>query len=272
MKLPRYPIYIPSKARWQSRLTSKALERAGVPYRICVEAPEYDAYAAVIDPKKILIVPHVNQPDGLVRSRNWIWEHALAEGHARHWQLDDNIRGFVRFHQHNRSTSPEAAEGLWYTEEFADRYANVALAGLQYDMFAPQGRLTRPWSKPLILNTRIYSCTLIDNAIPFRYRGTYNDDTDLSLRVLKAGYCTALVCAFFCKKMRTMHVPGGNTPIYVQDGTGFDGRLEMAKSLVRQHPDVTRITWKWGRWQHHVDYRPFKHNRLRLRQPVAATG
>jgi hypothetical protein len=36
----------------------------------------------------------------------------------------------------------------------------------------------------------------------------------------------------------------------------------MAQSLQQQHPDVTKITRKWGRWQHQVDYRPFKANRL----------
>jgi hypothetical protein len=36
----------------------------------------------------------------------------------------------------------------------------------------------------------------------------------------------------------------------------------MAQSLVDQHPDVTKVVWKWGRWQHHVDYRPFKKNKL----------
>jgi hypothetical protein len=57
-----------------------------------------------------------------------------------------------------------------------------------------------------------------------------------------------------------MTVRGGNTDIY--QGAG---RLRMAESLQRQHPDVVKITRKWGRWQHHVDYRPFKENRLILR-------
>jgi hypothetical protein len=59
--------------------------------------------------------------------------------------------------------------------------------------------------------------------------------------------------------MRTMTMTGGNSDeLYAAD----DGRLKMAESLVEQHPDVTRITWRWGRWQHHVDYRPFRRNKL----------
>ena len=55
---------------------------------------------------------------------------------------------------------------------------------------------------------------------------------------------------------------GGNTEaLYKLDGAK-DGRLLMARSLQRQHPDVVKIVRKWGRWQHHVDYRPFKANKL----------
>ena len=45
-------------------------------------------------------------------------------------------------------------------------------------------------------STRIYSCIPIDNALPFRWRGRYNEDTDLSLRVFKAGLCMIQFNAF----------------------------------------------------------------------------
>lgn len=69
--------------------------------------------------------------------------------------------------------------------------------------------------------------------------------------------------AFLAKKIATMKVRGGNTPIYQGDG-----RRKMALSLMTQHPDVTRMTWKWGRWQHVVDYRPFKGNKLIKKEGV----
>ena len=52
---PKYPIYIISKGRHESRYTSKALEKMRVPYHIVVEPQEYDDYASVIDPKKIYV-------------------------------------------------------------------------------------------------------------------------------------------------------------------------------------------------------------------------
>jgi hypothetical protein len=110
----------------------------------------------------------------------------------------------------------------------------------------------------------VYSCILIQNDLPYRWRGRYNEDTDLSLRALKDGWCTVLFLAFLANKQATMTMQGGNTDELYQD----DGRLKMAQSLQAQHPDVVTVTRKWGRWQHQVDYRPFKANRPILRPGV----
>ena len=46
---PKYPIYIISKGRAESRFTSKALEEMNVPYHIVVEPQEYNEYSKYID-------------------------------------------------------------------------------------------------------------------------------------------------------------------------------------------------------------------------------
>lgn len=56
---PKYPIYIISKGRADSRLTSKALDKINCPYRIVIESQEYDAYAEHIDTKQILLLPEI---------------------------------------------------------------------------------------------------------------------------------------------------------------------------------------------------------------------
>lgn len=254
---PQFPIYIISKGRWESRLTSKALEEINVNYRIVIEPQEYDSYASVINAKKILVLPFSNLGQGSIPARNWVWEHSIKEGNSWHWILDDNIAWFARIHL-NKKTKLLNGACFKATEDFVLRYKNVALGGLQYEMFVPASQKAKPFQ----LNTRIYSCILIRNDIPFRWRGKYNEDTDLSLRALKGKWCTILIQAFVCKKTTTMTMKGGNTDILYRKEGGFDGRLEMAKSLQRQHPDVTSIKWKWGRWQHVVDYKPFKNNKL----------
>jgi hypothetical protein len=256
---PIYPIYVISKGRWKSRLTVKALESMNVPYHIVIEPQEYDSYAAVIDPAKILQLPFSNLGKGSIPARNWVWGHAVALGTARHWILDDNIENFCRL---NKNANIRVKTGATFraAEEFVDRYENVAIAGFQYRMFA----LARTRWPAFSLNTRVYSCILIKNDLPYRWRGRYNEDTDLSLRVLKDGWCTVLFYAFLASKRATMTMKGGNTEeLYLGDG-----RLKMAQSLRDQHPDVVRITRKWGRWQHQVDYRHFKGNRLKLKQDV----
>lgn len=257
---PSYPIYIISKGRWESRLTSKALESMSVPYRIVVEPQEYDNYAAVIDSKKILVLPFSNLGQGSIPARNWVWEHSVSEGHERHWILDDNLMYFLRFQQNRRYKMTSGAT-FKAAEDFVSRYTNIALAGMQYAMFA---LVKEKHETPFILNTRIYSCILIKNDIPYRWRGRYNEDTDLSLRALKDGWCTVLFTAFLAEKQATMRMKGGNTDELYKD----DGRLKMAMSLREQHPDVTTVRWKWNRWQHVVDYSRFKANKLILKEGV----
>jgi hypothetical protein len=226
---------------------------------IVVEPQEYVQYASVINSKKILVLPFKNLGQGSIPARNWIWEHAKAEGWARHWIMDDNIQWFYRLN-HNMKVPVNSGTILRCAEDFVDRYSNVALAGLQYDYFCPR----KAKMQPFILNTRIYSCILIDNAMDLRWRGRYNEDTDLSIRVLKQGLCTILFNAFLCGKTPTLMMKGGNaTELYKGDG-----RRAMADSLQKQHPDIVTVVEKWNRFQHKVDYSPFKQNELILRPGV----
>lgn len=254
---PRYPIYIISKGRWESRQTARYLDMMNVPYHIVVEPQEYGQYASVIDPKKILTLPFSNLGRGSIPARNWVWAHSIRAGSKKHWILDDNIRGIYRL---NRNEIRIITTGAPFraAEDFTNRYENIGLSGFQYELLV----MRRDKCTPFRLNTRIYSCILIDNSLPFRWRGKYNEDTDLSLKTLKLGLCTVIFNAFLCKKMGTMRMSGGNTDELYQQNDKFDGRLAMAKSLQKQHPDCVTITRKWGRFQHQVDYSRFKYNRL----------
>jgi len=241
------------------------------PYIVVVEEDERDQYAAVIGADRILVLDPQYQRDydtfddlgdskskGSGAARNFIWDHAVANGHSWHWILDDNIRVFYRL---NHNAKVRLLDGTCFRaiEDFCLRYENVAIAGPNYQYFAKQ----RQPLKPLILNTRIYSCILIRNDIPYRWRGRFNEDTDLSLRVLKDGWCTVQFNAFLQDKIHTQTMAGGNT-----DTVYVDGTLPKSRQIAEMHPDLCRVVWRFNRWHHYCDYRPFRGNKL-IRKPDA---
>jgi len=261
---PKHPVYIISKGRWDSRHTSKALEKMNMPYSIVIEEQEYDQYAGVIDKDKILILPEKYIKDydscttdqgsnGSGPARNFCWQHSLENGATSHWLLDDNIAAFGRI---NRNLYVHVTSGTIFkaAEDFIERYENIALAGFNYDFLA-KAKTKIP---PFVNNTRIYSCLLIRNDIPYRWRAKYNEDTDLSLRVMKDGWCTIQFNAFIQEKATTQTMTGGNTDEIYKEGT-----LNKSKMLEELHPDVAKVVWKFNRWHHHVDYKPFKNNELK---------
>lgn len=282
---PRYPIYIISRGRAYSRLTSKTLEAMDVPYYIVVEPSEIDAYAAVIDINKILVLPNDSDPanpTGPGYARNCCRDHAWANGFDRHWVMDDNIHGFYRLHQNRRY---RVADGAIFraAEDFVDRYENVWVAGFQYRFFAA----AKSKYPPYVANTRIYSCLLIDNRLmltfgkeQFLWRERYNEDTILSLDVLENGFCTIQFNAFLQGKTGTQALKGGNTEVfYSAEGKDDDvamsiddynplGTVRKSLNLLEIYPEVTKIVERYGRVHHHVDFRKYKGNQLKLRKGV----
>jgi TET-Associated Glycosyltransferase len=192
-------------------------------------------------------------------ARNFAWEHSMSEGHPWHWIMDDNIDMFFRL---NKNLRVPVADGTMFRcmEDFCLRYKNVAMAGPNYLGPFVARKAKRP---PFITNTRICSCNLIRNDTGFRWRGRYNEDMDLSVRMLKAGWCTILFQAFLQRKATTLTMKGGNTDSIYKNGT-----FDKSKMLVYMHPDVTRLAWRRRRWHHFVDYTPFRENKLIRRDDV----
>ena len=260
MSKPRFPVYIISKGRWERRQTSKTMETCGIPYKIVVEPSEYDRYAENINPDNIIKLPSdfskLNQ--GGIPVRNWVWEDSIKNGHKFHWIFDDNIESIMRFNN-NMRIKCKTPTPLYIIEDFVLRYENVAIAGMNYHLFCPAYE-ARP---PVTFNRRIYSNLLIRNDIPYRWRGKYNEDTDLCLRALKDKWVTTLFNAFLIEKRATMTQGGGNTDSIYDEG---DNRYQFAKSLQEQHPDVVKIGKRCGRVHHVVNYKPFETNKL-IRKP-----
>lgn len=272
----RYPVYIVTKGRWADnlRLTSRSLERMGVAHSLVVEGPEVRAYRAAVGPLvTVLELDPAYQRDyelltdedgstGPGPARNFALDHSAAAGFERHWVMDDNIQRFYRL---NRNAKVPFGDGsaLRLMEDWTDRYDNVAMAGPNYESLVLRRSPDHP---PLYVNTRIYSCNLIQNDTGRRWRGRYNEDTILSLDLLTDGWVTVLFNAFLQNKIATQRMAGGNTDeFYAREGTTAKSQM-----LADVYPDVARVTVRYGRVHHHVDYRRYR--RLpRLRPGVTVT-
>ena len=261
---PQFPLYIPTKGRADSRLTAKVLEEMNVPFRLVIEDQEYKTYADVIDKSKLLVLDKKYQDEydtcddlgstkskGPGAARNFIWDHSISEGYKWHWVMDDNIKLFRRWNKNKRYKCYDGTP-FKVMEDFVLRYENIAMAGPNYSFF-----VIDKWGHnygAFTVNTRIYSCNLIRNDVPFRWRGRYNEDTDLSLQMLKGGWCTVQFNAFLQEKTNTQVLKGGNTEaFYAKEGT-----IPKSQMQVRLHPDVSKLVWRYGRWHHHVNYNKFK--------------
>jgi len=290
---PHFPLYVVSKGRSEYLTTPKALSAMGVKHYIVVEPSQVGEYKKAVSREGLIstvlemdlgyklsyeLCDDLGQDKstGPGPARNFAWEHSKAAGHSWHWVMDDNIRGFYRLNKNLKV--PCKSPAFWRAmEDFVLRYTNVAMAGPNYFFFAPR-KTKQP---PFITNTRIYSCNFIRNDIQFRWRGRYNEDTILSLDMLKAGVCTIQFNAFLQDKLETQSQKGGNTEAFyhaegeVLGGQKYADTGTVAKSqmMVKVHPDVSKIVHRFSRIHHHVDYSGFKQSLIRRKdKPIGVNN
>lgn len=255
--VPKYPIYIISKGRADVQKTSPFLNKCGIKHYLVVEPSEYDDYYKNVKDQVNTILLKTpedfsKRKNGGIPVRNWVWEHSKNNKDKRHWILDDNISKYERLDQ-GQKVEINSGAIFRIIEDYVDCFENIKMAGHNYTSFVISSRFTYPITK----NTRIYSSILLSNDIypEFAWRGTYNEDTDLSLRILKAGYPTVLFNRIVACKLRTMIMSGGNTDtIYAVDGA----HTLKTRELVENHSDVATETVRFSRVHHMVNYNQFK--------------
>jgi hypothetical protein len=272
---PKYPIYVITKGRWEKTFTIDTLEEMGIDFYICVEPAEYDSYAAKVDVKKIIKLPENFSAlkRGSIPVRNFVWDHAVKSGHKKHWVVDDNILGFYRW---NNNLKKKVKDGVFFRimEDFSDRYENLGLVGCQYMSFVPA---TEPGRSQFIKNTRVYSCILInsellDTRLEERWRGTYNEDTDLSLRVLSTGdLCTVNFNTLLSGKQTTGTMRGGNTDTIYEGGntSGYQKKFDELKKHWGKIVTLTHEMHKDGRPHHHIAYTKLFKQDLVLKEGIS---
>lgn len=257
-----FPVYIPTRGRAQRQMTANALLELGIKPYLVVEDAEADEYArhnpechVVVWPKRYLDeyekTPELDPHPTTGAAHNYAWDHSREAGYSHHWIMDDNIRGFLIKHKGRRAHLGNA-KALHWPEEFIQKWKNLAGLSLAMSQFMN--------GKTLMLNTRLYCATLYRNDLHeygIRWRRGLNDDTIVSLDILKTGYwCTAELRAIGILKMgtsRKARLSGGMTDFYAQGGF-----IKKSAELVRLHPEYCRTVVKFNRVHHTVDFSSFK--------------
>lgn len=263
----KYPIYVVSKNRHDKCYTSRFLTQMEVDHYVVVEPQDFELYKRDVENKYATILEldmnYKKNYDcfsdlgrnadgsntGPGAARNFAWDDSIKKGFDWHWVMDDNAT--EGFHYLTNNKKNKCRSGAWFRacEDFVGRYENIAQAGLNYTMFCVMGQKYPAY----VTNTRIYSFLLIRNDVPYRWRGRYNEDTDLSLRMLKDGWCTVQFNAFTAGKATTQKIRGGNSAEFYDS----EGTWNKSKMLEDMHPDVAKLVWKFNRWHHQVDYSSF---------------
>jgi hypothetical protein len=189
--------------------------------------------------------------------RRYAWNHAMnILKTSHHWVLDDNIDGFYIRNKGQHTRIKNTALPFQFIEKYIEQYPNVYQAGMQYKHICIAGG----HRNVIIKNSRIYSCILnrhsVLDYIKDNWQGSYNEDTDLSLRILKCGLATMNFQNFLCDKKATSSMKGGNN-VSAYIGNGFENKVN---ELIEKHGDVTKKVFKYNRLHHQVDYTQFNKN------------
>lgn len=257
----REKIYVISKGRWMYNYTVKSLEDIGIKdYLLVVEKEEKQEYIdSGIKEENILVFDNKIKNNSGIPVRNFVWDYSKSKGEKYHWILDDNLKGFKRWNR-NKIDDIKSPYGFRHIEDCVKDNNNVMIGGMNYSCFHPSIDFKRPVIQK---NTRIYSCILLKNDIDGleeQWRGLYNEDTDLSIRILKLGYSSMLFTNYLCDKPQTGKMKGGNKTLYDEyEKSGYEKKTD---SLVLQHPDVVDkvVRFVSKKFHHKVDYKPFLKN------------
>lgn len=276
----KYPIFIISYNRAKNHLTAKHLASWGVKHYMVVHKEQLDDYKKYMTPEmkeyttflefddsyKLKYetcdnIPHSIKNAGSGAERNFAWDYSIKLGAKAHWLMDDNmgfyyVKGITAANVYVRKSCDK--ENFWNLfkkgEEFFDRYSNLMMIELAAsEMCISKMRVA------YALNTRCFSCNLIWNEMPIRWRGRYNEDVILSTDVMVAGYCIASYRGGVLKhKQSTRSAVGGNHATKKGDqnslyADGFNYKyssVDKTNLLIKVYPKYYRKVIKYGRVHH----------------------
>lgn len=284
----QYPIFIISYNRAKNHTTAKELAKYGIKHFMVVhkeQIAEYKKYMTAEMQKYTTFlefdenykykyetcdnIPHTIKNAGSGAERNFAWDYSIKIGANAHWLLDDNMTFYEIIgkskkgvYKRKRCTKKGFINNWHKAEHFFNKYENLLMLELKQKDFT-----INLFTKTYSLNTRCFSCNLIYNNMPLRWRGRYNEDVILSTDIMYAGYCIASYHGGVLKsKQSTRSAIGGNHKIKEGDtnslyADGFDYRnssIDKTNLLLKVYPKYYKKVIKYGRVHHEYNRKTLK--------------
>ena len=299
----KYPIFVISYNRSKKHITAKKLAEYGVYHYLVLhkdQIPEYTQYMTPAMKKYTQIlefdddyklkyetcdnIPHSIKNAGSGAERNFAWDYAIKIGAKAHWLMDDNMtfKYIEGINKQNNTyvrkvcTASKFQELFPKAEVFFDKYSNLLMLELAQNDFTIGVN-----KKSYRLNSRCFSCNLIWNDMPIRWRGRYNEDVILSFDIMTAGYCIASYIGGILKsKQSTRCAVGGNHAVNAQDKNSIYNdatnyrfsSVEKTNLLLRVYPQYFTKVIKYGRVHHQYNKRVINHNFTQTLIPAKIEG
>src|ERR1700690_3332380 len=177
--------YILSAGRSKTATTPLLLKEAKIPFTLVVESHEKHLYKVAFPYANFLVLPKAG--GGNAYARRYIQLCAEDAKLSYCWQLDDNIKNFMKLTK-GKKTICSASEILPPIEEHVSRYTNIGIAGPSYAVWAFGNK------EAISINRQSASCMLIRVGT-----GCYFDtlsslsgveDTDFHMQMLTDGLCS----------------------------------------------------------------------------------
>jgi len=234
-----YPVFIPSKGRYDNCLTADMMIKDKMFFFIVVEPQEFNLYNKKYNKKYLLKLPFSNLNKGVYPARNWIKEYANKNGYKYHWQFDDDMKTLAYYTNGKQHKKPSSYI-LPLIENFVNKYKNIGVASITSSAFAFSKKT------PYGLNKMVYGCFLYKSDLPYKFRLKLGNDTDMSLQVLEGGWCTVAMNAFVFNTQPLGTGKGGNDTMYANNG-----RETRANALKNNFPHLPiKVTTRFGRPHH----------------------
>jgi len=229
LPLPKYPIYIPSKGRAETKATAANFEENNIPYTFSIEKEDEEKYRKAFPNAEFIILEKSNQ--GNPYSRNTIKEHALKNGHKYHWHIDDDIKKMAYYLDGKNNYFDNFAQCLSIIEAVCDKYENIGAASPRSSAFS------RTEKSIIGFNKNIYCVMLLKNDNDIWFRPDVLEDKDMSMQILANGECTVL----FNRLLMFNPSTGTNSGGHGVHSERVKSRAERAKQLAKNWPGAFEL-------------------------------